>query len=99
MIHTDAGHYTPVTSPSKPNPLPSGYEYYVLKYDNENDMSPYARIEYASSGMCRDAGIRMPFTGLRSFDKATHFLIRRFDRVAGEKTHMQPFEKYTALKA
>ena len=39
--------------------------------------------------MCRDAGIRIPFTELRSFDKATHFLIKRFDRVDGEKVHMQ----------
>ena len=69
--------------------LPPGYEYYVLKYDNENDLYPYARIEYAYSRMCRDAGIRIPFTELRSFDKATHFLIQRFDRVDGEKVHMQ----------
>lgn len=69
--------------------LPPGYEYYVLKYDNENDLYPYARIEYAYSRMCRDAGIRIPFTELRSFDKATHFLIKRFDRVDGEKMHMQ----------
>ena len=27
--------------------LPPGYEYYVLKYDNENDLYPYARSEYA----------------------------------------------------
>lgn len=69
--------------------LPPGYEYYVLKYDNENVLFPYARIEYAYSRMCRDAGIRIPFTELRSFDKATHFLIKRFDRVDGEKVHMQ----------
>ena len=69
--------------------LPPGYEYYVLKYDNENDLYPYARIEYAYSRMCRDAGIRIPFTELRSFGKATHFLIKRFDRVDGEKVHMQ----------
>ena len=69
--------------------LPPGYEYYVLKYDNENDLYPYARIEFAYSRMCRDAGIRIPFTELRSFDKATHFLIQRFDRVDGEKVHMQ----------
>ena len=69
--------------------LPAGYEYYVLKYDNENDLYPYARIEYAYSRMCRDVGIHIPFTELRSFDKATHFLIKRFDRVDGEKVHMQ----------
>lgn len=69
--------------------LPPGYEYYVLKYDNENDLYPYARIEYAYSRMCRDAGIRIPFTELRSFEKSTHFLIKRFDRIDGGKVHMQ----------
>lgn len=69
--------------------LPPGYEYYVLKYDNENDLYPYARIEYAYSRMCRDAGIHIPFTELRSFEKSTHFLIKRFDRIDGGKVHMQ----------
>ena len=39
--------------------------------------------------MCKDAGINIPYTELRSFDKATHFLIKRFDRADGEKVHMQ----------
>ena len=69
--------------------LPPGYDYYVLKYDNENDLYPYARMEYAYSRMCRDAGINIPDTELRPFDKATHFLIKRFDRAKGEKAHMQ----------
>ena len=69
--------------------LPPGYDYYVLKYDNENDLYPYARMEYAYSRMCKDAGIKMPDTELRSFGGATHFLIRRFDRAGGEKVHMQ----------
>ncbi len=69
--------------------LPPEYEYYVLKYDSENDLFPYARMEYSYSRMCRDAGVRMPYTELRSFDKATHFLAKRFDRVDGEKVHMQ----------
>lgn len=69
--------------------LPPGYEYYILKYDNENDLYPYARIEYAYSRMCRDAGINMPYTELRPFEKAIHYLIKRFDRESGEKVHMQ----------
>ena len=69
--------------------LPPGYDYYVLKYDNGNDLFPYARMEYSYSRMCRDAGIKTPYTELRSFDKATHLLVKRFDRVDGEKVHMQ----------
>jgi len=69
--------------------LPPGYEYYVLKYDSEDDLFPYARMEYAYSRMCGDAGIIIPDTELRTFDKATHFIIKRFDRADGEKIHMQ----------
>ena len=69
--------------------LPPEYDYYILKYDNESDLYPYARMEYAYSRMCRDAGIIMPETELRTFDRATHFLIKRFDRDKGEKLHMQ----------
>lgn len=69
--------------------LPPGYDYYVLKYDNESDLYPYARMEYAYSRMCKDAGIDVPHTELLSFDKATHFLTKRFDRKNGEKVHMQ----------
>lgn len=69
--------------------LPPGYDYFILKYDNEGDLFPYARVEYAYSKMCRDAGIIMPHTELRRFGKATHFIIKRFDRADGDKVHMQ----------
>ena len=69
--------------------LPPGYEYYVLKYDSEDDLYPYARMEYAYSKMCKDAGIIVPDTELKRFDKATHFLTKRFDRIGGDKVHMQ----------
>lgn len=69
--------------------LPPGYEYYILKYDNDNAIFPYARMEYAYSRMCRDAGIVVPDTELRTFGRATHFLTRRFDRAGGDKIHMQ----------
>jgi serine/threonine-protein kinase HipA len=69
--------------------LPTGYDYYVLKYDSDNDLYPYARMEYAYSRMCKDAGIIMPYTELKTFESATHFLTKRFDRADGEKVHMQ----------
>lgn len=75
--------------------LPPGYEYFVLKYDNENDLYPYARIEHAYSRMCKDAGITIPYTELRPFEKATHFLIKRFDRKDGDKIHMQSLRAMT----
>ncbi|MBR1872932.1 MAG: type II toxin-antitoxin system HipA family toxin [Bacteroidales bacterium] len=69
--------------------LPTGYDYYVLKYDNGSDLFPYAKMEYSYSRMCKDAGITMPYTELRTFDNATNFLSKRFDRVEGAKVHMQ----------
>ena len=48
--------------------LPEGYKYYILKYDNESDMFPYARLEYAYYKMCCDAGIRMKHSELRRFE-------------------------------
>ena len=69
--------------------LPPGYDYFVLKYDSENDLYPYARMEYAYSRMCKDAGIIMPHTELKTFESATHFIVKRFDRTDGEKVHMQ----------
>ena len=37
--------------------LPEGYSYYILKYDNESELFPYARLEYAYYRMCCDAEI------------------------------------------
>ena len=70
-------------------PLPPGYEYYILKYDNEKDSFPYARMEYAYYLMSKDAGIEIAQSQLKRFDNATHFLTKRFDRNGSEKLHMQ----------
>ena len=69
--------------------LPSNYTYYILKYDNESGLFPYARIEYAYYNMCRDAGIIMEHSELRTFNNCTHFLTKRFDRSPEGKVHMQ----------
>jgi len=69
--------------------LPEGFEHYILKYDNEKDMFPYALMEYAYYLMCRDCNIRMETSELRRFNTSTHFITKRFDRNAGEKIHMQ----------
>lgn len=69
--------------------LPEGFEHYILKYDNEKDMFPYARMEYAYCLMCRDCGIRMEESELRQFEHSSHFITRRFDRSGSEKIHMQ----------
>lgn len=75
--------------------LPAGYTYYILKYDNESDMFPYARLEYAYYQMCCDAGIRMKHSELRKFGKSSHFITERFDRTAEGKLHMQSLAALT----
>lgn len=75
--------------------LPPGYTYYILKYDNESDLFPYARLEYAYYKMCCDAGIRMSPSELRRFGQRSHFITERFDRTAGGKLHMQSLAALT----
>lgn len=75
--------------------LPEGYEHYILKYDNEKDTFPYARMEYIYYCMCKDLKINMTETFLKSFDSSTHFITKRFDRLNGEKIHMQSLRAMT----
>lgn len=69
--------------------LPPGYDYYILKYDNESDAFPYARMEYVYWRLCKDAGIEISDSELRRFDTASHFITKRFDRSPEGKVHMQ----------
>lgn len=69
--------------------LPREYDYYALKYDNESDTFPYARMEYIYWRLCRDAGIDMSDSELKRFDTASHFITKRFDRGPEGKIHMQ----------
>ena len=75
--------------------LPEGYTYYILKYDNESDLFPYARLEYAYYRMCCDAGIRMKHSELKRFDKCSHFITERFDRTPEGKVHIQSLAALT----
>ena len=69
--------------------LPPEYDYYILKYDNESDTFPYARMEYVYWRLCRDAGIEISDSELKRFDTASHFITKRFDRGTEGKVHMQ----------
>ena len=75
--------------------LPEGYKYYILKYDNESDMLPYARLEYAYYKMCCDSGILMKHSELKRFDRCSHFITERFDRTQEGKVHMQSLAALT----
>lgn len=69
--------------------LPPGYDYYILKYDNESEAFPYARMEYVYWRLCKDAGIEISDSELRRFETASHFITKRFDRGPEGKVHMQ----------
>ncbi len=77
---------------------PSGFEYWLMKFDgvinnNDRDLADpqgFGAIEYAYSLMAKAAGIRMSECRLFEENGRRHFMTRRFDRLDdGEKLHMQ----------
>lgn len=74
--------------------VPAGYDYWLLKFDGVTDLElgepkGYGRIEYAYALMARAAGIDMAPCRLLEENGRAHFMTRRFDRVGGDKLHMQ----------
>ena len=68
--------------------IPDGFQHYILKYD-DNSAYPFAKLEYVYYRMALDAGIIMMPSELRTYERVTHFLTRRFDRTGNIKTHTQ----------
>ena len=75
-----------------------GFEYWLLKFDGVSgnkdkeleDPNGYGVIEYAYSLMALDCGIEISECRLFEENGRSHFMTRRFDRLAtGEKLHMQ----------
>ncbi len=75
-----------------------GFEYWLLKFDGVSgnkdkeldDPKGYGLIEYAYYLMALDCGIEMSECRLFEENGRSHFMTRRFDRLAsGEKLHMQ----------
>jgi serine/threonine-protein kinase HipA len=74
--------------------VPQGYDYWLLKFDGVTDLElgepgGYGRIEYAYYLMAKDAGINMTQCKLLEENDRAHFMTKRFDRVNGNKQHMQ----------
>jgi len=74
--------------------IPDGYEHWIIKFDGVDDIElgksrSYGRIEYAYSLMAKTAGIVMTDCRLLVENSRAHFMTRRFDRVKGEKIHLQ----------
>lgn len=64
-----------------------GFEYYILKF-GEAERST-AELEMTYYQMAREAGIRMMPCMLKEADGEKHFMTQRFDRINGEKIHLQ----------
>ncbi len=74
--------------------IPKGYDYWLLKFDGVTDLElgepkEYGRIEYAYYLMAKDAGIDMTQCKLLEENGRAHFMTKRFDRVNGNKQHLQ----------
>jgi serine/threonine-protein kinase HipA len=89
--------WNPTTDEIRSGQLPAepGFEYWLLKLDGvgrDQELgtgSHYGRIEYAYYLMARAAGIQMMESRLLEEHDRAHFMTRRFDRVKGEKVHVQ----------
>lgn len=73
---------------------PKGFDYWLLKLDGVTnsqlgDPQHYGEIEYVYYLMAKLAGINMTECRLLHENNRAHFMTRRFDRVNGEKVHMQ----------
>lgn len=74
---------------------PDGFDYYIIKLDGVSatagfrETENYGRLEYSFSRLVRACGIDMTECSLIEENGRAHFLTKRFDRVNGEKVHMQ----------
>jgi len=73
---------------------PHGFSHWLLKFDGASDIelgetAGFGRIEYAYYLMAKAAGIHMTESQLLEENGRAHFMTRRFDRIAGNKLHLQ----------
>ena len=74
--------------------VPQHYDYWILKFDGVTDLElgepkGYGRIEYAYYLMAKTAGITMSDCRLLEENGRAHFMTKRFDRINGNKLHLQ----------
>ena len=73
---------------------PKGFDYWLLKLDGVTnkvlgDPEHWGEVEYVHSLIAKAAGIHMTECRLYRENGRAHFMTKRFDRVNGEKIHMQ----------
>lgn len=74
---------------------PVGFDYYLIKLDGVTaeagfrETQNFGRLEYSFSRLVKECGIEMSECSLIKENGRAHFLTKRFDRINGEKVHMQ----------
>jgi len=74
---------------------PEGFDYYLIKLDGVSgtaglrETENFGRLEYSFARLARACGIDMTECALFEENGRAHFLTKRFDRMGGEKIHMQ----------
>jgi len=71
--------------------LPQGFEHWLLKFDDYDDSGrsqDYTKLEYLYMTMAKEVGIDVPDIELLEQGDLTHYMIKRFDRMNGERLHL-----------
>ena len=74
---------------------PTGFDYYLIKLDGVSaeagfkETENFGRLEFSFSLLAKECGIEMTECALIEENGRAHFLTKRFDRVNGNKIHMQ----------
>lgn len=75
--------------------VPKGFDYYLIKLDGVSanagfkETENFGRLEYSFSQLVKECGIDMTECSIIEENGRAHFLTKRFDRINGEKLHMQ----------
>lgn len=75
--------------------VPEGFDHYLIKLDGVSaeagfkETENFGRLEYSFYHLAKECGIEMTESSLIEENGRAHFLTKRFDRVGGEKIHMQ----------
>lgn len=76
--------------PDVGKPLPKNFEHWIVKFRSKaNDHAEIGPEEYAYSLMAKAAAVDMPETKLLKAQKGKYFAVRRFDRTAKGRVHVQ----------
>lgn len=78
--------------------ITEGYDYWLVKFDTLDSferVADFTKLEYLYMSMAKECGIEVPATDLLEDGEFSHFLIKRFDRVDGNKVHMHSLAAIT----